>query len=66
MPDDAEQIICNTTILQMLNSILRFATSDELIYYLKLEAIWLLTNLAYFDDVNTNRILLSTVELTEI
>ena len=50
----------------MLNSILRFATSDELIYYLKLEAIWLLTNLAYFDDVNTNRILLSTVELTEI
>ena len=50
----------------MLDSILRFSTSDEIVYFLKLEALWLLSNLAYFDDVNTMRIVSSSLEPADI
>ena len=32
----------------------------EEVYYLKLEALWILTNLAYTDEMNTMRILASS------
>jgi len=50
----------------MLDSILRFASPDENVYFLKLEALWTLTNLAFFDDRNTMRIIFSSNEPAEL
>ena len=42
------EVLANTDIAGMLAEILAFDHSaDELIYFMKLEALWILTNLCY-------------------
>lgn len=64
--EEAEEIMSDSSLLKMLESILLFASPDENVYYLKLEALWTLTNLSYFDEVNTMRIINSSVEPADI
>jgi hypothetical protein len=41
------EIVNNSNILEILGSIFRFTDTSEEIRIMKLEAIWILTNLAY-------------------
>jgi len=45
---------------------LTFASAEEEAYYLKLEALWILTNLAIADLEDTMRILASDLDQTAL
>ena len=45
---------------------LTFSSTEEEAYYLKLEALWILTNLAYVDSEDTMRILASDLDPNEL
>lgn len=42
-----EEIISTTNLIQIVSQMLKFADTTEEIRIMKLEAIWILTNLAY-------------------
>ena len=44
------EIINKTTILTIIDSILGYQSSENEVYFLKLEAIWILINLAYINE----------------
>ena len=60
MPEVAE-VIENTTLLNCLHQILSFQSSEEEVYFLKLEALWIVTNLGFTDRVSTMRIFASSL-----
>jgi hypothetical protein len=45
---------------------LTFSSTEDEAYYLKLEALWILTNLAYVGDEDTMRILASDLDPAEL
>ena len=51
----------NTPLLQTLLQILSFNSADEHCYFMKLEALWTLQDLSYFDTVTTMRLLSSSL-----
>ena len=45
---------------------LSYQSTGEEVYYLKLEALWILTNLAMSDSINVMKILASQSNLTKV
>ena len=59
---DVDVIVEETPICQVIYQILSTTAEDEELYYLKLEAIWLLTNLCLVEDDKMPLILASTLD----
>jgi hypothetical protein len=47
---DLKEVVCKTLIIDKLATVLNLRDEDVLIYFLKLEALWTLTNLAAYED----------------
>ena len=62
-PDpDVSAVIRGTGILQTIHQMLSFQCMDEEVYYLKLEALWILTNLAVTDEESAMCLLASDLD----
>lgn len=54
---DSEIVTRKSSILLMCQQLLAFNSTEEEVYFLKIEALWLLTNLAYCEEDTTMLIL---------
>ena len=59
---EVNEVAQQTEILQIIYKVLIFQSKDEEAYFMKIEALWILTNLAYADKENTMRLLVSSLE----
>ena len=59
---DVSAVIRGTGILQTIQQMLSFHSMEEEVYYLKLEALWILTNLAVTDTVSSMCLLASDLD----
>ena len=64
--EDAEDLLLNTSLLKTLHQILAFESATEQCYYMKLEALWTLSDLACFDSLNTMRLLSSSLDSRDL
>ena len=58
--EQVSDVIQRSQILLLINGILQDPTTEEESYYLKLEALWILANLAYIELEETMCILASS------
>lgn len=58
-----EQVVCNTSILLMCKQMLSFSAPEEEVYYLKLEALWILQNLSCCFDKDIPLLLTSNLDV---
>ena len=58
---EVNQVVLQTEILTVIQRLLSFQSIDEEAYYMKIEALWILTNLAYTDKESTMRLFISSL-----
>ena len=58
---EINQVVQQTEILTVIQRLLSFQSIDEEAYYMKIEALWILTNLAYTDKESTMRLFISSL-----